>query len=116
MTAYTLASPPHTAPTVPHRSELPQPGTSHVFPMLSFWAVLFWVVVGALLTVSFIRVRSTFWEARRKRGLDDDDIQRILETGVLVRDDDEEPLDLREIEEQERRFWEEERWDEAEEW
>lgn len=116
MTAYTLAPPPDAAPTVPPHSELPAAGTSHVFPMLSFWAVLFWIVVGALLTVSFIRVRSTLWEVRRKQGLDDDDIRRILETGVLHRDDDEEPLDLREIEEQERRFWEEERWDEAEEW
>lgn len=116
MTAYTLHPAPAAAPTVPQRSELPAPGTSHVFPMLSFWAVLFWIVVGALLTVSFIRVRSTLWEARRKRELDDDDVRRILETGLLVRDEDEEPLDLREIEEQERRFWEEERWDEAEEW
>ena len=46
--------------------------------------------------------------------VDDDAVKAILETGRLVTEE-EEPLDLREIEEEERRFWSE-RWDEPEEW
>jgi len=55
---------------------------------------------------------------RRQRGgagpsVDDEAIQAILRRGVLVTEE-EEPLDLGEIEEEERRFWLE-NWDEPEE-
>jgi hypothetical protein len=46
--------------------------------------------------------------------LDDDAIRRIIETGALSLDQDP-PLDLEEIEEEEDRFWSES-WDEPEEW
>lgn len=52
----------------------------------------------------------------RSRGaprVDDDAIQTILDRGVLETDE-EEPLDLGEIEKEERRFWSE-NWDEPEE-
>jgi hypothetical protein len=47
--------------------------------------------------------------------VDDDVLRRIIEEGV-VRTDEDEPLDLDEIREEERRFWEGEEWDEADEW
>jgi len=46
--------------------------------------------------------------------VDDAAVRAILETGVLVTDEDE-PLDLESIDEEERRFWSE-KWDEPEEW
>ena len=47
--------------------------------------------------------------------IDDDDVERILASGVLVKDDAP-PLDLDEIAEEEERFWESESWDGAEEY
>lgn len=78
---------------------------------------LFWLACGALLILAGLRLRS------RLRGgndgsapvVDDDMLRRILKEGV-VRTDEDEPLDLDEIHEEERRFWEEEEWDEADEW
>ncbi len=46
--------------------------------------------------------------------VDDDAIAEILERGELYVEDDE-PLDLAEIDEEEERFWSE-TWDEPEEW
>ncbi len=82
----------------------------HVF-WLAFWAALTALVIAAAIA---LRVR-----LRRRLGIsdprvDDDAVRSILETGVL-RDDTPEPLDLDEIEEEERRFWSEP-WDEPEEW
>lgn len=79
----------------------------------SFVHTLFWVAIGVLLVLAFLRVRSTLAKLRRRSELDDGDVRRIVETGSLVR---EEELDLDEIEEEERRFWESESWDQAEEW
>lgn len=45
--------------------------------------------------------------------VDDGAVSQILEKGVLAVDEDE-PLDQREIDDEERRFWSE-RWDEPEE-
>ena len=45
--------------------------------------------------------------------VDDGAVSQILEKGVLALDEDE-PLDQREIDDEERRFWSE-RWDEPEE-
>lgn len=50
---------------------------------------------------------------RQSVELSDDMIHRIETTGRLELD--EEPLDLDEIHEEEKRFWEEEPWDEPEE-
>ena len=82
--------------------------------VLSLWAVLFWLLVGVLLAVAFMRVMAVR-RAMRAKPLDDDDIRTIVETGVIAREDDT-PLDLEEIEEEEKRFWDTEEWDEAEEW
>jgi len=70
------------------------------------------LVVGLLL-VGYVRQRNRL--KSREAGLDDDDVDRIITDGV-VRFEAEEPLDLQEIEEAERQFWIEERWDEGEEW
>ena len=49
--------------------------------------------------------------------LDDDDVRDIIAHGIYVSNEDE-PLDLERVHEEERRFWEEAEaeWDEAEEW
>lgn len=46
--------------------------------------------------------------------MSDDDVRRIEERGWIVREEEDEPLDLEEIEEAERRFWEP-TWDRPEE-
>ncbi len=51
--------------------------------------------------------------AERRGALTDEAIREIERRGRLERD---EPLDLGEIEAEERRFWEEEEWDESQEW
>ena len=71
------------------------------------------LLVVALLLIGYRRQRSRL--SRPDPGLDDDDVDRIISEGV-VRFQPEEPLDLEEIEEAERRFWIEENWDESEEW
>ncbi len=52
--------------------------------------------------------------AERRTALTDEAIRAIELHGRLETDD--EPLDLGEIDAEERRFWEEEEWDESEEW
>lgn len=47
-------------------------------------------------------------------GLSDDDVRQIEEGGLFFREDDE-PLDMDEIREEEERFWASESWDRAEE-
>jgi hypothetical protein len=51
----------------------------------------------------------------RRPVLDDDDVRDIIAHGIYVSLEDE-PLDLERVREEERRFWEEAEWDEAEEW
>jgi hypothetical protein len=46
--------------------------------------------------------------------ISDDMVRQIEEDGWLDIDDD--PLDLDTIQEEEARFWDEERWEEADEW
>jgi len=79
------------------------------------WA-LFWGGLTALLVYAGLRLRVRLH--RRFAGddprVDDDAVRTILETGRLVTTEDE-PLDLEEIEEEERRFWSES-WDEPDEW
>lgn len=76
--------------------------------------VLFWILI-ALLAVAWLRLRRRIRDRTRPPGLRDEDVERILRTGRLDREEHE-PLDLEEIEEEERRFWNESSWDEAEEW
>ncbi len=47
-------------------------------------------------------------------GLSDEDVRQIEERGWLVREEEDEPLDLEEIREAEKRFWEP-TWDKPEE-
>jgi hypothetical protein len=79
-----------------------------------FWLV-FWGALSALVVAAGLKAR-----ARRRAalgaalpGVDDDAVRSIVETGALSVDADE-PLDLREIGEEEERFWTE-TWDEPEE-
>ena len=86
-----------------------------MLPTVGFWMGLFWLFVVVLVIVGFAQVRARLNERLGDRGLDDQDIRTILETGRLDRSDAE-PLDMDHIEEEERRFWESEGWDQAEEW
>ena len=77
----------------------------------------FWVFGGVLVVAAGLRLRKRLAEgsgATVGPRIDEDAIERIVEEGVL--EDDEEPLDHDEIDDEERRFWEEEEWDDAEEW
>ena len=79
-----------------------------------FWVVL-WVALSALVVVAAVRLhlRRRELQASVLPRLDDAAIEAIIETGQLAVDD--EPLDLREIDEREERFWSES-WDEPDEW
>ena len=79
-----------------------------------FWPVL-WFFLGALVGYAWISMRRNL-----KRSLevpppriDEDDIRRIEEEGVLFKDDPE-PLDLKQINREEDEFWREP-WDDPEE-
>ena len=69
----------------------------------------------SLVVVGVLRRRRVQEEIRSADPvIDDDDVERILASGVLVKEDAP-PLDLDEIAEEEERFWESESWDGAEE-
>ena len=82
--------------------------------MFVFWGLV-WAGIGALATVACYSVRSRLRRRLRSPAveLDDEAIVRILEVGVFTTDEDE-PLDLRHIRQEEETFWEE-TWDEADE-
>ena len=86
-----------------------------MLPSVGFWMGLFWAVVVLLVLVGFAQARKRLRDRLEGPALDDDAIRAIEETGFLSAELDE-PLDLEEIEGEERRFWEEESWDEADEW
>lgn len=71
------------------------------------------LVIGVVLVLGWLRVRRHVPRGGGIPRVDDDALRRILEEGRL---EGEEPLDLDRVREEERRFWEEERWDDAEEW
>lgn len=84
--------------------------------MLSFTLALLSGFLVALVAVSGLRLRRRI-RRRLDRSVpvvDDGAIQQILERGTLGTDGDP-PLDQREIDDAERRFWSE-RWDEPDEW
>lgn len=78
--------------------------------------ILFWFALALLLVIAGVRLRTRMRrrERRSEPRVDDEAVRRIVEEGAL-RTDEDEPLDLDGIAEQERRFWEEEQWDEADE-
>ncbi len=82
---------------------------SFTFALLAAFLVGMVVASGVLLR---LRLRERL--GRRTPVVDDDAVRAILHEGVL-RTDEDPPLDLDEIDDEERRFWDE-RWDEAEEW
>ena len=82
--------------------------------MRFFWPVL-WFFLGALVGYAWISMRRKLKrviEVPPPR-IDEDDIRRIEEEGVL-RTDHPEPLDLKQISREEDEFWNE-TWDEPEE-
>ena len=80
---------------------------------------LFWIVFWAgLVVLAFaagisLRVRLHAHVRARIPVVDDEALDVILTTGTLTSDDDE-PLDIGDIDEEERKFWSES-WDEPEE-
>ena len=84
--------------------------------MIPFTIALLSAFLVGLVTASGLRLRARL--LRRRGGsmgvVDDHAVRRILEEGVFEADV-EPPLDLDEIEDEERRFWSE-HWDEPEEW
>lgn len=75
-----------------------------------------WGVLALLVFLGWLRIRARLRAKRegREPRVDDRALRRIMEEGRLETDEDE-PLDLDEIDEEERRFWEES-WDEPEHW
>jgi len=78
--------------------------------------IVFWGACGVLAILAGVRI---FARVRRHPDrmavtVDDDAIGRIIDDGVIESKEDE-PLDLNEIEAEERLFWEQS-WEEAEEW
>jgi len=84
--------------------------------MLTFFWILFWAALSALTAAAgwSLYTRRRQLVGRGLPSVDDDAIQRILETGELFLEEDE-PLDLEEIDQEEERFWSE-TWDEPEDW
>ena len=83
--------------------------------MLSTFWLVSWFGLVCLALVAALRIRARLRAHVDKRPvLRDDDVRRIVETGVFVSDEDP-PLDLERVWEEERRFWEEAEWDEAQE-
>jgi hypothetical protein len=82
--------------------------------LATLWLTL-WFGGLALALAAGLRLRARLRaHVDRRPVLVDDDIRRIVETGVYVSDEDP-PLDLDRVREEERRFWEEAEWDEAQE-
>ena len=84
-------------------------------PLSLFWTLL-WAALAALMVAAglSLHLRRKELVASSTPELDDDAIDTILETGELIVEEDE-PLDLEEIDEEEDRFWSES-WDEPDEW
>jgi len=82
--------------------------------MGALWALV-WLATAVLTVVAALRL----WTHLRahvdpRPTLDDAAIREILDTGVYVSEEDE-PIDLDSVHEEERRFWEEAEWDDVEE-
>ncbi len=88
------------------RTSHPATGRAHLFVE---------ILTGALTALAAYAVTRRWLTVRaeRRSALTDDAIREIERHGRLER---EEPLDLEEVDAEERRFWDEEKWDESEEW
>jgi hypothetical protein len=79
-------------------------------------STVFMFIMAALAVVAgviaLVRIRAARY--RDRTGIDDDMVRQIEHEGWVDFEDD--PLDLDEIDREERAFWEEERWDQSEEW
>ncbi len=75
-------------------------------------SALFWIALAFLLVAAGVLYVRRLRAMTRGPGLTDEMIARIESLGEV---DVEEPLDLDEAAEEERRFWEDEPWDEPEE-
>jgi hypothetical protein len=75
----------------------------------SFWGILSVLAIVACV-VGYVRRRALFSSTSR---IDDEAVRTIVERGALALEEDQ-PLDMREIEAEEERFWSE-TWDEPEE-
>ena len=80
--------------------------------MITLLRFVFVLGLTALVVSAAVTIRARRREAFGRSGpvIDDETIARIIEHGEVVVDDDE-PLDIREIDDEERRFWSE-TWDE----
>lgn len=81
---------------------------------------LVFAVLAVLVALAGLRRRREVSAETRRRGgtdVDDEAMRRIQEEGRMgsAFEDEDEPLDLDEIDREERRFWEESSWDEPEE-
>jgi hypothetical protein len=85
--------------------------------MLAFVLALFSAFLVGLAVASGVRFRVRLKRRLRRSSpvVDDDALRRILEEGRLSTDEDA-PLDYDEIDEEERRFWSSDSWDEPDEW
>jgi hypothetical protein len=83
--------------------------------MLTLLWIALWLVLSTLMVVAALRLHTRRRDtlASRLPRIDDAAIRAIVETGEL-RTDEDEPLDLREIDQSEERFWSE-TWEEPEE-
>jgi len=77
-----------------------------------FW-LIFWAGLALLAVMGFVRVRERL---RRKSGYRPEPDDEPWRASLTRLQEPEEPLDWDAIEEEERRFWDEERWDDAGEW
>ena len=80
---------------------------------------LFWILFLALASALTVAAGWSLYERRRRLKparpvVDDEAIRRIVETGELHVEEDE-PLNLEAIDDEEERFWSE-TWDEPEDW
>ena len=83
--------------------------------MLTLFWFTFWVGLAVLAFAAGVSLRVRLRDEIHSSSpvVDDDAVRAILDTGSLATDEDE-PLQAREIDEEERRFWSE-NWDEPEE-
>lgn len=77
---------------------------------MSILTSVFSCVLALLVLAAAVRLRGRLREPLERPSLLDDAAIRAIELGRSVEIDDE-PLDPAEIEDEERRFWEEERWE-----
>jgi hypothetical protein len=79
--------------------------------------VLLWAIATALLAAAGgWLVRRRIERSTEAESSLDNDVIRSIETHGYVEVEDDEPLDMDDIQDEEERFWEDETWEEKEEW